>query len=102
MTNEEFFTFLTNRFNEISTLSRNKAIEYNDGDAFENFDKASKILNIEKENVALHYMTKHLVSLVDIVENKRNRHLIKEKTNDIIVYAMLIDAMLSEKNNSNN
>lgn len=39
------------------------------------------------------------MSLRDIIMNKRHYELLKEKTSDIILYLLLIEAMLEEREN---
>ena len=97
MTNEDFSVYFTERFNEISQLRERKAKEYTKENAFENFEKASKFLSIPREKAALYYMTKHIISLKDIIEHKDNLHLLKEKTNDMVIYLILLEAMLLEE-----
>ncbi len=97
ITNDDFQEFLQRRFNEILELRKEKAREYTKIEFDENFKKASLLLEIEPEQVALYYMTKHIVSIYDIVENKRNMDKLREKVNDVVVYLLLIEAMLGKK-----
>ncbi len=96
ITNDDFQDFLQKRFTEILELRKEKAKEYTEIEFDENFKKASLLLGIEPEQVALHYMTKHIVSIYDIVESKRNVDRLSEKINDVIIYLFLIEAMLGK------
>ncbi len=94
ITNDDFQEFLQKRFAEILSLRKEKAKEYTEVEFDENFKKASLLLEIEPEQVALHYMTKQIVSIYDIVSNRRNLDKLKEKINDVVIYLFLIEAML--------
>jgi hypothetical protein len=97
ITNDDFNEFLQKRFTEILNLSKEKAKEYTEFEFDENFKKASILLGIEPEQVALHYVTKHIVSVYDIISNRRNVDKLREKVNDVVVYLFLIEAMLGKK-----
>lgn len=94
ITNAMFDDYMQQRLEEIVALRKQKAKEYTQHSFDENFVKASKLLNISPEEVALSYMTKQIVSLYDIVKTGANQDKLKEKVNDIVIYLFLIEAMM--------
>lgn len=86
------------RFSEILALRKEKAKEYTKDGAFDHFITASSFLNAFPEEVALFYATKHIVSLRDAVLYGIGVDKLSEKVNDIIIYALLIEALVLERN----
>lgn len=75
-------------------------------DVFSNFKKASKLLDLTPEEVILAYMSKHYVSLCDIIRNKKDLTTIDEKVMDLINYLLLLrayvkDTILKEEQDGN-
>lgn len=68
-------------------------------DPLNNFKEGAEVSGLTEEQVLFMYMTKHLVSIRDIVFGKvpANRELIREKTGDIINYLVLYNAILDER-----
>jgi hypothetical protein len=97
MTNEEFLKFMQKEFDKLMELQKIKSSEYTISNFDENFEMASKLLNVSKEQIALHYMTKHVVSIYDIILNKRNYDKLEEKINDTIMYLLIINALVKMK-----
>ncbi len=94
ITNSMFDDYMQQRLQEIVELRKQKAKEYTTHSFDENFVKASKLLNIPPEEVALHYMTKQVISFYDIVKSGDNKDKLKEKVNDIVIYLFLIEAIM--------
>ena len=97
MTNEEFLKFMQKEFDKLMELQKVKSSEYTINNFDENFEMASKLLNASKEQIALYYMTKHVVSIYDIILNKRNYDKLDEKINDTIMYLLIINALVKMK-----
>ncbi len=97
MTNEQFLQYMQKIFNELLELQKLKANEYTVRNFDENFEVASKLLNIDKETVALSYLTKHIVSIYDCILHKRNYDKLHEKITDAILYLIIIDALTKQK-----
>jgi len=97
MTNEEFLKFMQKEFDKLMELQKVKSSEYTINNFDENFEMASKLLNASKEQIALYYMTKHVVSIYDIILNKRNYDKLDEKINDTIMYLLIINALIKMK-----
>lgn len=102
MTREEFNRRVEKRINLVrqSLLAKHK--EYADDDnVFRNFDEAAGGFSLHSTSaeVLWSYMTKHLVSIKDIVaENKgADPAVISEKIGDVINYLILLEAMLNQK-----
>lgn len=105
MTREEFEKKAVGRMQEIADLLGSKGIEYAREDAFSNFTKAAALLGCSKEQALLGMLTKHFVSVVDVVKDMgtpislpslQTHKLLKEKTGDIIAYCLLLEAMYGE------
>lgn len=102
MTREEFNRRVEKRIDLVrqSLLAKHK--EYADDDnVFRNFDEAAGGFSLHSTSaeVLWSYMTKHLVSIKDIVaENKgADSAVISEKIGDVINYLILLEAMLNKK-----
>lgn len=103
-----FNLLLQERLQDIETTLINKGREYVRGeDRFHNFKKGAKILkllmpDIEIEHVMFFYATKHLVSILDILNDsknaeKLNKEIINEKFGDLINYLIMIEISLLDK-----
>lgn len=74
----------------------------NESDALYHFTRAAELHKTSSEDIALKYATKHLISVISLVEQStRNEMLYKsfvdEKMGDLVCYLLLIWAMLSDK-----
>lgn len=74
-----------------------KATEYTKGDRLHNFKKAAEVLRTTKEKALLGFATKHLISVIDIVEDLERGVWVTgpvwdEKIGDLINYLLLLDA----------
>jgi len=99
MNNQEFEKVLETRIELIkSTLSR-KAKEYSTDDRLYNFKRAAEIARTTTEKALFGMFLKHLVSVIDIVEGKRDfdGQILDEKIGDAINYLILLEAVLVEK-----
>ena len=84
-----------------STLGK-KAAEYSRGDRLHNFKRAGRILDQLPAKACLYFSLKHLVSVMDIVddleqEKKPSTELIDEKIGDMINYLILLEALIREE-----
>jgi hypothetical protein len=102
MTREDFTKRVEKRIDLVRQTLLTKHKEYaKDDNVFRNFDEAAGGLSLHSTSaeVLWSYMTKHLVSIKDIVsdnvpvENK----VVSEKIGDVINYLILLEAMLNEK-----
>lgn len=101
MNNEKFQEILAKRIEQIQSVLSSKAKEYAIGlDRLHNFNRASQILGISREKALTGMLDKHLVSILDIVDNfidvKPSFAMIDEKIGDAINYLILLEAMLKE------
>lgn len=77
-----------------------KAKEYaSDSDRFHNFNRAGQVLNILPEQALVGFMTKHFVSVLDIINdiekgNLPSREVWDEKLGDLDCYIHLLDGLL--------
>jgi hypothetical protein len=103
MTNEEFSRIVEERMSKIRKTLITKASEYaTGGDRLYNFKRGSEITKEHPCQVCIGYMTKHLVSLLDLVEDLVNekhdrvKSLLEEKLGDTLVYLFLLEALMKE------
>lgn len=91
---------LEKRIEKIKTVLGNKAKEYSsDKDRLHNFKVAARIQNTTPEKAAFGMALKHLVSVMDIIENtpkKPSKEMVDEKIGDLVNYLILIEALLLE------
>lgn len=103
MTREQFNQLVDVFIGDMQKKLGVKRAEYaTDSDVFANFNKASKVRNRAREAIAFDYALKHLVSIIDIIEEFENGYkdipdgLILEKFTDFANYLVLIYAMNQE------
>jgi len=94
---------LKNRLYLIEKTAGSKAKEYaHDGDRLSNFKQAANLLHCTPEKALMGFVTKHIVALYDFLnelEQGKNQDIEQwlEKTNDIIVYMILLEGLLIER-----
>lgn len=96
------------RFNEIfeDTIQKSRDVlcyksqEYDRGDRFSAFKYGAELQRTTPERVLLGYLSKHLVSLVDLItdDEVHGMELIDAKVIDILNYVILYRAMCIERN----
>jgi hypothetical protein len=100
MNTQEFDKILNERLFKIKEVLANKAKEYSsDKDRLHNFKEASKFLNCTPEKALLGFLTKHLVSVIDMINNSNviyDEAIINEKIGDCINYFILLEALMKE------
>lgn len=106
MTNKEFDAILTRRFELTKKVLAKKKQEYANQfntlveDRFHNFTRAAAIMRTTKEQALIGMFSKHLVSILDIVERfhieKPSEEMVEEKIGDAINYLILLEGMLKE------
>jgi hypothetical protein len=103
MTREEFSKRVEKRINLIRETLLTKHKEYaKDDNVFRNFDEAAGGFSLHSTSaeVLWSYMTKHLVSIKDIVADNKpvKSEVVSEKIGDVINYLILLESMLNVKN----
>lgn len=99
----EFDEIINNRLDEIKNTLSIKAKEYiRNNDVLHNFNVAARINNITREKALLGFMTKHYVSLLDIINDIDNNKLpseimLNEKIGDILIYLCLLEVSIKDK-----
>ena len=102
MTNKKFASILDQRIIKIRSVLSAKACEYaSDDDRLHNFKKAACFTRETPSQVCTGFFLKHLVSVLDIVEEYarldfRKSELVDEKIGDAINYLILLEALLTE------
>jgi hypothetical protein len=102
MTNEKFDEMLERRVQLIRSVLKSKGREYTNSqaDRFHNFNRAGNIQQISREKALVGMFTKHLVSILDIVDNIETERptyaVIEEKIGDAINYLVLLEGVLKE------
>ena len=104
MTNKEFDILLEKRISRILIMMKSKAKEYAREDRLANFKAGAKIGRTTPEQCLLGYMNKHLVSMIDIVEDINNGirpsdEYVEEKLGDVVNYVILLEMLIKERNN---
>ena len=105
MDNETFDRLLQVRIGKIQAILCHKSKEYSsDTDRLHNFKIAAKLTtdHITPETALFGMMRKHLVSMIDIIEDTEKSicpsiEMIDEKLGDIINYTILLEALLVER-----
>ena len=102
MTTEQFEQIIRRRMElGLETLAH-KAKEYAKGDRLHNFKRGGEVMGCSPERALLGYMTKHLVSVVDIIDDIEKGHAPTqtywdEKLGDLYNYVLLLDAVVTER-----
>ena len=103
MDSNQFNTQLEHRINLIREVLFAKKAEYaSRSDRMHNFKRAAAVLNTIPEAALIGMMAKHIVSVLDIVDNIPSGTvpsiaMIEEKCGDSINYLILLEAMLKER-----
>jgi len=103
MNNKEFDQVLEKRIEAIRQTLQKKASEYAAGDdRLHNFKRAAAIIGDTVEKAIIGMAVKHVVSVLDIVDNWNNKpvsdEMLDEKIGDTINYLILLEAHLKECN----
>lgn len=102
MTNEEFSVFVNLFLDSVQDTLTRKGNEYAPvfSDRFTNFKKAAEFQGITPEKALLGMLSKHLISIVSLINSEVQRPDIKvwdEKIIDSINYLILLRAMQDTK-----
>lgn len=102
MTREDFSRRVEKRIDLVRQSLLTKHKEYaKDDNVFRNFDEAAGGLSLHGSSaeVLWSYMTKHLVSIKDIVADNKpvDTTVVSEKIGDVINYLILLEAMLNQQ-----
>ena len=102
MTREDFSRRVEKRIDLVRQTLLTKHKEYaKDDNVFRNFDEAAGGLSLHGSSaeVLWSYMTKHLVSIKDIVADNKlvDATVVSEKIGDVINYLILLEAMLNQQ-----
>ena len=103
MQSKDFDVVVERRLELINKILLTKRAEYapEGGDRLHNFNRAAEMLRCTKEKALVGMWTKHIISLLDIVDNVEKKppslELIEEKIGDSINYLILLEAMLKER-----
>jgi hypothetical protein len=97
----KFEECIENRIRGIRDVLLVKAKEYaTEDNRFHNFDIAARILDITPEQALQGMMTKHIVSVIDLIEwtetntDMLTEQIIDEKIGDTINYLILLEGLL--------
>jgi len=99
MTNDEFDYILGNRVDKIRKTLSVKAKEYALGDQLYNFKRSATMLNTTPRKALWCIAMKHLVSVIDLVNEDLNDSYADEKIGDMINYLILLEAIIKEESN---
>ena len=99
MTNEAFIVIMENRVNQIRGILDAKGKEYSGPtDRLHSFKAGSLLNRCTPTRYCLSLMTKHLISIVDMVQSDREftNEAWNEKIGDAINYLILLEALVKE------
>ena len=105
MNTNDFNKIINRRLDESKRILIEKAKEYakGDEDRLHNFNKAAQITGESREKALFGFFLKHLVSVMDIIEDIDIRvptqTLTDEKIGDCINYLLLLEASIEDKRN---
>jgi len=105
MTPQDFDKLVERRIESIRTVLKSKANEYSIlGDRLHNFNRASDMLGVTKEKALVGMWTKHVVSILDIVDSGATpaKVMLDEKIGDAINYLILLEAYYADRRAENN
>ena len=100
MTPERFNEILAKRLEATKAVLASKATEYASGrDRLHNFNRAAAMLGTTPEKALIGMWTKHIVSILDIVdsENVPSLAMLEEKIGDAVNYLVLLEACYKDK-----
>lgn len=107
MTQDDFMRLVDSRYRSCCQVMTRKGMEYSrNDDKLHNFKRAAKMLGVTPEMALVGMMAKHLVSILDMVDDLQYRdsrpapEVLAEKMNDTHNYFYLLEALLSEKSKS--
>lgn len=100
MTREHMANVMEGLFESCRILSQEGHKEYTLGeDAFGNFNRLAKILNIPREKILLIYFMKHIDGIFAYVNgHESQRESVHGRIKDAIVYLSLLHGMIVENN----
>ena len=103
MNPQEFDRIMDERITQcVATLSTKEGEYSQGGDRFHNFKRAAEIVGSTPERALIGMANKHLVSVLDIIDNLDRGYLAEkalwnEKIGDLLNYLLLLDGMLQER-----
>ena len=100
MTNKKFEELVEEQFTICNQLLCNKSQEYDFGkDRLHSFKVAAELLKTTPEEALLGYLTKHIMSIYDMIPEVNNFSFDKfmEKITDTINYLLLLKGLLYER-----
>jgi hypothetical protein len=103
MTSALFDDIVKQRLEKIQSLLLKKRAEYapEGGDRLHNFRRAAAMLNCSPEHALVGMWVKHVISILDIVDDIGRKvpslEMIDEKLGDAVNYLILLEAMLKER-----
>lgn len=105
MNHAEFNKLLNEIVIRTTNVLAKKSDEYStDIDKLHNFKRAGKMLQCSPERALIGMLTKHIISILDIVDDvdinkypRATHPIIEEKITDAINYLILLEALIKER-----
>lgn len=99
MLKSEFQTHLKKLCTDLFITSESGQKEYAlNTDAFDNFDRLADKLGLDRKQILMVYMEKHLDGIVSYIKGHRSqRESVHGRIRDAMVYLALLDAMIMEE-----
>ena len=103
MNHETFCNLAAKRFQACQDILAAKSKEYSrSGDKLHNFHRAAALLDCSPEKALIGMMAKHIVSVLDLVDDIEagglpDEALVSEKIGDLVNYSILLEALITER-----
>jgi len=102
MNSKDFDAVVEQRLEKIRALLIRKGAEYAyGGDRLSNFKRAAAVQQCTPERALVGMLTKHIVSILDIIDNIETKcpsiDLTEEKIGDYVNYGILLEALIKER-----
>ena len=103
MNHETFCDLAAKRFQACQDILAAKSAEYSrSGDKLHNFKRAAAMMGCTPESALMGMLSKHIVSMLDIVDDIGagripDEALVDEKIGDWINYTLLLEALITER-----
>lgn len=94
-----FEEILEDTIKKLTQTLSSKGKEYSSNhDRLHNFKKAAELMRVTQADACLSFMTKHIISVIDLVKSGETPSdaMIDEKIGDVIAYCVLLKAIWKE------
>ena len=99
MLKSDYNNYLRDLCDDLISTAKSGQLEYSlSADAFDNFNRLSADLQLDRKLILFVYMKKHLDGIISYIRgHKSQRESVHGRIKDAIVYLTILDAMISEE-----